>query len=310
MSKTALLFPGQASQYVGMGKDLFESSAEVRRLYELTSDCIGENIAELSFNGPAERLKETRFTQPAILLHSLSVLNILGEECPSFDFAAGHSLGEYGALVAVGALSPESAIKSVVERAKLMDDACRQNPGTMAVAMGLSAEDIHRICGRAAEASIIVEANFNSPAQIVVSGSLEGIDRFIELAKEAGAKRAMILEVGGAFHSPLMEPARKGLERYLQTIEIHSPRVPIIANVTGEAATDPTEIRNLLIQQVTAPVRWSQTMAYLKRNNVTKVFEIGPGKVLSGLAKREMQVEQLINLDTLADIKSFAPLAV
>ncbi|MBD3401632.1 ACP S-malonyltransferase [candidate division GN15 bacterium] len=306
MSKTALFFPGQASQYVGMGKDLYDASAEVRRLYQLASDEIGEDIAKLSFEGPAETLKRTRFTQPAILLHSLAVLTMLKDAELSFDYAAGHSLGEYGALAVCGAMSFDDAIRAVVRRASLMEEACVANPGTMAAVMGLSDEQISTVCAEAAGDGVVVPANYNSDVQIVISGSVDAVTRAADKAKEAGAKRAMLLEVGGAFHSPLMEPARDGLQDYLQELTINEPSRPVVANVTATEVLDSDGIRRLLVEQVTSPVRWAQTMSFLRKNGVTRIIEIGPGKVLTGLAKRDMRPEQSVNLDTLEDVQAFA----
>jgi len=307
MGKTALLFPGQASQYVGMGKDLHESSPEVRDLYNLASQEIGEDIARLSFEGPPEELKRTRFTQPAILVHSLAVLTVLGDRLPGFDFAAGHSLGEYSALAACGALSFRDAIRVVVRRASLMEEACVKNPGTMAAMIGLSMTSVEEICRRASSQGIVNPANFNSSTQVVVSGTLAGVEEAVILAREAGAKRAVTLEVGGAFHSPLMEPAREGLSEYLPSIMIKIPHRPVIANVTAEEVLDPDAIRELLVEQITSPVRWAQTMTFLKGQGVTRTFEMGPGRILSGLAKRELRPEQMINLDTVEDIQAFTP---
>lgn len=310
MSKTVLFFPGQASQYVGMAKDLYDHSQKVRDLYTMASDEIGADIAKLSFEGPAEELKRTRFTQPAILLHSLAVLTILSDRIPEFDFAAGHSLGEYGALAVTSALSYEDAVKAVVKRAALMEDACQKNPGTMAATMGLSVEQIQQVCDDASATGVVVPANFNSGVQTVVSGTIVGVEKAVELAKAAGAKRAMLLEVGGAFHSPLMEPARHGLAEYLDAIAVRQPAKPVVANVTAEAVREAADVKGLLVSQVTAPVRWAQTMTYLKDHGVTRIIEIGPGKVLTGLAKREMQPESSTNLDTLEDIQAFASASV
>jgi [acyl-carrier-protein] S-malonyltransferase len=309
MSKTVLFFPGQASQYVGMAKDLHASSADVRALYELASDEMKVDIARLSFEGPAEELKRTRFTQPAILLHSLAVLRLLGDDIPAFDFAAGHSLGEYGALAVTGAFSFEDAVRAVVKRAALMEEACVKNPGTMAATMGLTPEQVQKVCDDAAPSGVVVPANYNSEGQIVVSGDIPGVDKAAELAKAAGAKRALRLEVGGAFHSPLMEPAREGLREFLKQITINRPSRPVVANVTAEPVIEPEQIRDLLVRQVTAPVRWSQTMAWLVGAGVTRIYEIGPGKVLTGLAKREMRPEESFNIDTLADISTLTPTA-
>ena len=290
-----------------MAKDLYDSSAEVRRLYDVAAQEMSVDLARLSFEGPAETLKRTRFTQPAILLHSLAVLKILGDDLPDFDFAAGHSLGEYGALAVTGALSFEDAIKAVVTRAALMEDACVKNPGTMAATMGLTPEQVQKVCDEAAPAGIVVPANYNSEGQIVVSGEIAAVERAAELAKTAGAKRAIRLEVGGAFHSPLMAPARDALEDYLRNIKINRPSRPVIANVTAEPVTEPEQIRALLVRQVTSPVRWAQTMAYLAHAGVTRIYEIGPGKVLTGLAKREMRPQESFNIDTLADIAVMVP---
>jgi len=309
MSKTALFFPGQASQYVGMGKDLFDSSEAVRQLYSLASEEIGADIAALSFGGPAEELKRTRFTQPAILLHSLAVLTILGDRLPSFDFAAGHSLGEYAAVAVTGAMSFENAIKAVVRRASLMEEACQNNPGTMAAVIGLDQQQIEDVCKKAAGKGLVIPANYNSRIQVAVSGDLPGVDEAIVLAKEAGAKRAMMLEVGGAFHSPLMESAGDALGSYLDSIAIGDPVTPVVANVTAQKVLSGDEIRSLLKAQVTAPVKWAQTMDYLVQNGVSRLIEIGPGKVLSGLAKRDMKPESLISLDTLADIENVVELS-
>ena len=306
MDKTVLLFPGQASQYVGMGKDLFEASAEVRRLYELAGNEIGENIAELSFNGPSEQLRRTRFTQPAILLHSLALLTMLKEQAVAFDYAAGHSLGEYGALAACGALSFDDAIRAVVKRSTLMEEACAQNPGTMAAVMGLTSEQVDEVCAESQSAGVVVPANYNSDSQIVVSGSLSGVEKAVEVAKAKGAKRAIMLEVGGAFHSPLMASARSGLGMFLAGIAISNPVKPVIANVTAAPVTDAAEIRRLLVDQITAPVRWAQTMEFLNNAGVVRTIEIGPGKVLSGLAKRALSAPEILNLDTLDNVRTFA----
>lgn len=310
MSKTVLMFPGQASQYVGMASDLHNNFEEVRNLYKLASDELGEDIARLSFEGPAEKLKQTRFTQPAILLHSLAVLTALKDNLPPFDYACGHSLGEYSALAATGAMSFELAIKAVVKRASLMEGACLESPGGMAAIIGLSEEQVSEVCRKASKNGVVVPANFNSKSQIVISGSVEAVKVAAEIAKSAGAKRAIILEVGGAFHSPLMEPAKSGMEQYLKDADIKSSAVPVIANVTAKPVESSAEIKQLLVAQITSPVKWSQTMSYLVSNDCTHVIEIGPGKVLAGMAKREMSAEKITNLDTIKDIESLAAVSV
>ena len=310
MSKTALFFPGQGSQYVGMANDLYETTPEVRALYELASNEIGVDIARLSFEGPPEELKRTRFTQPAILLHSLAILTLLRNRLPAFDYAAGHSLGEYGALAVSGALSFEDAIKAVVKRAALMEEACQKNPSTMAAVLGLDSEQVEQICAVAFSTGVVVAANYNSGKQIVISGEPAAVEEAVSLAREAGAKRVTMLEVGGAFHSPLMQSAATGLEQYLADVPFNRPSQPVVANVTARPVVEPEEIRSLLVQQLMAPVKWAQTMHYLVQNDVKTIIEIGPGKVLTALAKRDMRPEKLLNLDTLADVEVFEAIAV
>ncbi len=310
MSKTTLFFPGQGSQYVGMAEELYDASPEVRALYQLASDEMGVDIARISFEGPAAKLKRTQFTQPAILLHSLAVLTVLQDSLPPFDYAAGHSLGEYGALAVTGALSFENAIKAVIKRAALMEDACQENPSTMAAILGLDGAKIEEICMAASSSGVVVPANFNSTRQVVISGEPAAVENALALARKAGAKRAVMLEVGGAFHSPLMESAGVGLRNYLRDVPINTPSQPVVANVTGLPVVHEDEIRQALVQQVTAPVKWAQTMRYLAENDVKIIIEIGPVKVLSGLAKRDMHPEKTVNLDTLADVEAFSAATV
>lgn len=306
MGRLAIVFPGQASQYVGMGKDLYEADPNVRKLYDIASQDIGNNIAELSFEGPAEKLKETRFTQPAILLHSLAILTIMKDRLPKADFTAGHSLGEYGSLALSGILSFEASIKAVVRRSSLMEDACRKNPGTMAAIMGLEEDKIFEICELASGKGVVVPANFNSANQTVISGSIAGVEEACRLCRESGAKRAMILQVGGAFHSPLMELAREGMKVHLDSIVFGSPNVDILPNVTGIPERNPARIKEFLVEQLTAPIKWYQTMRYFRDNGIDTIIEIGPGKVLSGLARRELRESQVFNIDTLEDIDKFS----
>lgn len=305
MSKIGIVFPGQASQYVGMGKDLYEADADVRNLYDIASNAIGEDIAGLSFDGPPEMLKETRFTQPSILVHSLSVLTMLNDQLPEAVLTAGHSLGEYGSLALAGVFSFEDAIKAVARRASLMDEACRRNPSTMAAVIGLDEEKVAEICRQASDMGVVVPANFNSANQIVISGDNQAVDEACRLCKEAGAKRAIVLEVGGAFHSPLMESAREGMKNYLDEVVFNEPNIDIVPNVSGSIVKEPMRLKELLVEQITAPVQWHQTMTCFKENNIDLLIEIGPGKVLSGLAKRELDVAGIINIDKLDDVRNF-----
>jgi [acyl-carrier-protein] S-malonyltransferase len=293
-----------------MGKDLFDSSSKVRDLYAVASKEIGDDLARVSFEGPTEVLKQTRFTQPAILVHSLSVLTILGNDLPEFDYVAGHSLGEYGALAVSGALSFGDAIKAVVKRAYFMEQACSIQDSSMAAILGLSADRVTEICEISAGNGIVVPANFNGSAQTVVSGEPGAVKEVVALAQNAGAKRAIMLDVGGAFHSPIMESAGIGMSEYLKNTKINPPTCPVIANVSATAETDPDRIRRLLVEQITAPVRWTETMQWLSSHEVTTVTEIGPGKVLTGMARREMQLRNVFNLDKLTDIESFVSVTV
>lgn len=309
MNRIGIVFPGQASQYVGMGRDLYESDARVRKLYDVASNDLGEDIARLSFEGPAERLKETRFTQPAILLHSLSVLTVMNDDIPAAALTAGHSLGEYASLALSGIISYEDSVLAVIRRATLMEEACRRTPGTMAAVMGLDEEQIVDICKRASAMGVVVPANFNSSNQVVISGSMDGVEEAGRLCKEAGAKRVIPLQVGGAFHSPLMQSATAGMKEYLDAIKFNEPQIALVPNVTGVAERNSGRIKEQLVAQLTSPVRWCQTMQYFKDNGIDTLIEIGPGKVLTGLAKRELDGAQMINLDTMQDIQNFVAAA-
>lgn len=307
---TALLFPGQGSQYVGMAQALYEADQRVRSLYELASDQLGEDIAALSFSGPTEKLRQTRFTQPAILLHSLALLTILDDRIPEARFAAGHSLGEYSALTAADVLTAEDAIRAVVVRATAMEQACQAHPGTMATALGLSRDLVMQAIERGSAVGVVVAANINADSQIVASGSHEGVTAFMAAAKELGAKKVIQLEVGGAFHSPLMSPATESLAQFLGTLNFRPPQIPVVPNVTAEPEENEFHLRTLLAEQVTSPVRWADTMRLLEREGVTHVIEIGPGKVLATLARREMVGITAANIDTMADVENFLAQAV
>ncbi|MFH1700251.1 MAG: ACP S-malonyltransferase [Candidatus Zixiibacteriota bacterium] len=310
MNKTAYIFPGQASQYVGMGQEFYKKSDRVRQFYRQASDLLGDDLARISFEGPADKLKQTIFTQPAILIHSLAILEIAGDSLVPPSFAAGHSLGEYGALVCCGAMNNEDAITAVCTRAKLMEQACLDNPGTMAAILALNDEMLNEVISEASSKGIITAANINSAIQVAVSGDIPAVEEACRLAKEKGAKRAVMLEVGGAFHSPLMNSATDGMAKCLDEINIGDALIPVVANVTAQPVTKAEDIRRLLVEQIISPVRWRDTMACFVEQNVETVVEIGPGKVLSGLAKRDMPGVSLFNIDTFADLEVFAKQSV
>ncbi len=286
MTKIAFLYPGQASQYVGMGKDLYEQFPVARELFDAANELLKFDLKKVCFEGPEEALKQTQVTQPAIFVHSMVATQILAERNLTPDIAAGHSLGEYSALVAAGALSFEDGLRLVQKRGELMQMAGKINPGTMAAIIGLSDQQVIEICQRASEAGIVTAANFNSPMQVAISGSPEGVACASELALQHGAKKVMPLVVSGAFHSPLMEHAQQKLKEVLDQIEIRPTKIPIYANVTARPVTDADEIRTLLYRQLTHPVRWVETILNMVADGATDFYEVGPGSVLAGLVKR------------------------
>lgn len=283
MSKTAFIFPGQASQYVGMGADLYEKFDIAKQYYDRANEILGFDIKKLSFEGPIEELKQTKYTQPAIFVLSVIVFEILKEKGMKPDFTAGHSLGEYAALVASGSLSFEDALKVVKLRGAMMQDAGENNPGTMAAVVGLKSDVVKECCDKVE--AVVQAANFNSPVQTVISGSVDGVKEAMVVCKESGAKIVKELVVSGAFHSPLMESAVKPLSDSLDSVEINTPNCSFVPNVTAEVETDSNRIKSLLIDQVTAPVKWVDTVEIMLENGVERFIEVGPGKVLQGLVK-------------------------
>jgi [acyl-carrier-protein] S-malonyltransferase len=284
--KSAYVFPGQGSQFSGMGKDLYESSPLAKELFEKANSILGFRITDIMFSGTDEELKQTKVTQPAIFLHSVILAATKGESFKP-DMVAGHSLGEFSALVANKTLSFEDALKLVYARALAMQKACEQNPSTMAAVLNLDDKIVEDICKEiSASGHVVVAANYNCPGQLVISGSTEGITIACEKMKAAGAKRALVLPVGGAFHSPLMEPARVELEAAINATKFNTPICPVYQNVTASAVSDPNEIKKNLVAQLTAPVRWTQTVTQMIADGATSFTEVGPGKVLQGLVKK------------------------
>jgi len=305
VGKTAFLFPGQGSQAVGMGKDLYEHLPLAKTLYDNANDILGYNIADVSFNGPEEALKQTVNTQPALYVHSYVLAALLKEKGLTPDAAAGHSLGEYTALAVAGAFSFEEGLALVKERARLMQEAGERNPGTMAAIIGLEASDVMEICVEAGEDGVVQPANYNSPGQVVISGSREGIQAALAMAKTRGAKRALELPVSGAFHSPLMGYAVDDFGKQLDKMTINMVDLPVFANVTAVQVSSAEEIKNLLHHQLTHSVRWVETIQNMVKDGVTRCVEVGSGKVLSGLAKRIDRGLELANCGSQADLDKF-----
>jgi [acyl-carrier-protein] S-malonyltransferase len=291
--KKAYVFPGQGSQFPGMGKDLYESSAQAKQLFEQANEILGFRISDTMFGGTEEELKQTKITQPAIFLHSV-ILFKTKEAQP--DMVAGHSLGEFSALVANKALSFEDALRLVSKRALAMQKACEMNPSTMAAILNLDDKVVEDICKEITNSGhVVVAANYNCPGQLVISGSIDGINIACEKLKAAGAKRALVLPVGGAFHSPLMEPARVELEAAINSTNFSQPTCPVYQNVTANAVSDPTAIKKNLIAQLTAPVKWTQSVQQMTADGATQYIECGPGKVLQGLVKKISQTAEAVS---------------
>lgn len=287
--KKAFVFPGQGSQFPGMCKDLYDAHAEAREMCQTADRLLGFSLTDVMFEGTADDLKQTRVTQPAVFLHSVVAQRLMTIEKP--DMVAGHSLGEFSALVACGALRFEDALLLVSARAQAMQAACEANPGTMAAVLGLPDEQVDEICKK--QSGVVVAANFNCPGQIVISGEIEAVDAACVALKEAGARRALRLNVGGAFHSPLMAPAAEDLKEAILKTDFHKPFCPIYQNVSAKAETEPGIIRENLLKQLTAPVRWTQSVQNMIADGASEFYEFGPGDVLKGMIRKinpEVQV--------------------
>ncbi len=298
--KRALVFPGQGSQYVGMGKDLYEGHQKAKELFQKADTILSTSLSSICFEGPEQILKQTYNTQPAIFLHSVVVLSLL--ENLQFDMVAGHSLGEYSALVAAGALTFEDGLKLVRLRGELMQKAGNEQPGTMAAIIGLDSAIVEEICHEASSLGVVQPANFNSPGQVVISGSVVAVQKAMEFAKQRGAKMTKELAVSGAFHSPLMESAVAGLAKGIAQVTINDAKVPVYSNVTAKPVCQREEIKDVLLKQLTHSVRWEEIIVNMIADGVTEFIEVGPGKVLQGLIKRINPNVAVRGVEKLTDI--------
>lgn len=291
--KKAYVFPGQGSQFVGMGKDLYENSPLAKQMFDQANGILGFTITDIMFAGTDEELKQTKVTQPAIFLHSVILAAVNAEQFHP-DMVAGHSLGEFSALVANKTLSFEDALRLVAKRAFAMQKACEAVPSTMAAVLGMEDAKVEEIC--ASIDGVVVAANYNCPGQLVISGEVNAVNKACEALKAAGAKRALVLPVGGAFHSPLMAPAQKELEEAIHSTQFNTPICPVYQNVCAKAVSDPNEIKQNLIAQLTAPVKWTQSVIQMTNDGATHYVEVGPGKVLQGLVKKISPAAEVASL--------------
>ena len=306
MSDLALLFPGQGSQFVGMGKDLAESFPEARAAFEEADDVLGTALSRLAWEGPAEELTLTRNAQPALLVHSIAAFRVLTARLGPVMAAAGHSLGEFSAHVAAGTFSFADGVAAVRQRGELMFAAGEARPGSMSAVLGLSDEDVSAGCAEAStEDSVVVPANYNTPGQVVISGDLDALDRASEVLRESGAKRVVPLTVSGAFHSPLMEPAREGLAAVLDGMTFQDSAFPVISNVTAGPIESPEAARRLLVEQLTSPVRWSGSVSTMVEKGATRFLELGPGSVLAGLNRRNAKGLTTLSIGDVDSVQGF-----
>lgn len=301
----AFIFPGQGSQYAGMGKELADNFASAREVFEEANDALGFDLAGLCFNGPEDQLKLTTNTQPAILTASVAALRVLSDETGlSPDFVAGHSLGEYSALVCAGALGFADAVKTVRQRGAFMQEAVPVGVGAMAAIMGFDRDNLEKVCAEAAQGEVVAPANFNSPVQVVIAGHAGAVERAVALASERGAKRAMLLPVSAPFHCSLMQPAGERLATVLEGLTIGALSAPVVSNVEASPNSDASRVKDLLVQQVSAPVRWDESIEAMAESGVERFVEIGPGKVLSGLVKRIAKGATVQNVEDLDSLKA------
>ena len=303
MSKKAFIFPGQGSQYVGMAKDLFEKSVEAKEMIKTADDILGINLSYIMFNGPEDELKQTEYTQPAIFLHSVILSSII--RTINADAAAGHSLGEYSAYVASGAIQFHEAIKLVRARGEAMQEAGNKNKGTMAAIIGLEPDKVESLCREASTVGIVQCANFNSPGQIVISGSDSGVKKAMELCKNAGAKMVKELVVSAAFHSPLMDSAKEKLNNSVNSTNFYNSKFPVYTNVTAKPVESVNEIKTKLYEQITTPVRWEEIILNMINDGIEEFYEIGPGNVLQGLLKRINPNVKKIGIDKYEDVEKY-----